>query len=106
MLRSASCDISVHAGCPPRTVGARHRTAKAWAIMSLVAVGLVRGQCSGTCRQCFRIVVALCQEGTTPVSAKTETDDLTRAIESGTFCDKPGGCRDQFRADVAAALGV
>jgi dTDP-4-amino-4,6-dideoxygalactose transaminase len=41
-----------------------------------------------------------------PIYGQEEIDNLTRVIESGTFCDKPGGFMDQFRDGFAAALGA
>lgn len=39
-----------------------------------------------------------------PTFGKEEIRNLTRVIESGTFCDKAGGFMDQFRGDFAKAL--
>lgn len=41
-----------------------------------------------------------------PTYGEEEIRNLTKVIESGTFCDKPGGFMDQFRHDFAQALGV
>ena len=41
-----------------------------------------------------------------PVYGKEEILNLTKVIESGWFCDKPGGFMDQFRKDFAEALGA
>lgn len=41
-----------------------------------------------------------------PVFGKEEIENLTKVIDSGSFCDKAGGFMDQFRRDFAAALGV
>jgi perosamine synthetase len=41
-----------------------------------------------------------------PVFGAEEIANLTKVVESGVFCDKPGGFMDQFRADFAAALGA
>ncbi len=41
-----------------------------------------------------------------PVYGQEEIANLTKVIESGWFCDKPGGFMDQFRHDFAAAMGA
>ncbi len=41
-----------------------------------------------------------------PTFGKEEIENLTKVIESGWFCDKPGGFMDQFRSDFARAYGV
>jgi len=41
-----------------------------------------------------------------PIYGEEEILNLTKVIESGWFCDKPGGFMDQFRQDFAKAMGA
>lgn len=41
-----------------------------------------------------------------PAFGNEEIENLTQVVESGVFCDKPGGFMDKFRSGFASALGA